>query len=280
MSQENTRADIKKVKAVKYQSNASVIDFYSVLNNLTKTYIDKKLSFSFTNNIKNCSAEFTKNNLVQDTVQSPNKIRRQFAEEFNANLKKTDAKKSSALETKKEILINTIAKLPYNICNKDIILKKTTEILKSSEKELKKNVTNLVSELQTQHTKIFVNELSDAVKNASCDVGFKNITVKVKNSTPVILAVNETGQAIISEIRIDDNTKLINLVSETTGIQDNSCDKIMQNFDVALKNYGIEYGSIDKKRTAKQYRMQTIDNDNQKQIERTRKLNKNHKLKH
>jgi hypothetical protein len=218
--------------------------------------------------------------LTQDTIQSPNKLRKQFSDEFNANLKKTEVRKSSALEIKKDILINSIAKLPYKISDKDIIEKKTVTILYSSERELKKNVTNLVSEIQTQHTKIFVDEISEVVKNASRDIGFKNITTKITNTIPVISAVNELGQSLISEIRIDENTKVINLVSETTGIKDNSCDIIMQNFDIALKSYGIEYGSIDKKRTGKQHRIETIDSDKRKQIERTRKLNNNLKLKH
>ncbi|MBL0335661.1 MAG: hypothetical protein IPP73_10275 [Chitinophagaceae bacterium] len=192
-----------------------------------------------------------------------------------------------ALVKQKLAVTKTISELSYQVVNKTAVEEKIIQLMNADKKMFKKSVEATMNEIQAQHSQVFTNELTQIVSKASAEAGYKTVNVIIKNSVSVITSVNGLGQGIISEVRTDNKTKVLDLVSETIGMADGSCNDAMQKFGDALNKYGVKFSNLNCKWTggncwlpnAKEAEKDIKEAKGKKQLERMRKLNTNSKIK-
>ena len=103
--------------------------------------------------------------------------------------------------------------------------------------EINQEVRSTFKEIKVQHTKTFVANLTDAVRESALSVGFEHITVQEPRvGMTRIVGTNQIGQNIIAEIETD---KQVDIHTELVGYTDGSCEKIMRKFDEELSARGI-----------------------------------------
>lgn len=96
--------------------------------------------------------------------------------------------------------------------------------------------------VQQGHQQVFMKNLTLSVQNACLSTGFQQVTVSEgPDGDTRIAATNEKGQAIVSEIR-ENGDGDPSLASEVLGVFDNSCEDILERFDQALADQGVQVG--------------------------------------
>lgn len=104
-------------------------------------------------------------------------------------------------------------------------------------REINQKVRATFKEVKAQHTKSFVANLTNAVKEATLSVGFEHIRVQeTRTGMTRIVGTNQIGQNIIAEI--DTNTQ-VDIHTELIGFTDGSCEKVMRKFDEELSLRGV-----------------------------------------
>ena len=108
--------------------------------------------------------------------------------------------------------------------------------------------------VQQGHQQVFMKNLTLSVQNACLSTGFQQVTVSEgPDGDTRIAATNEKGQAIVSEIR-ENGDGDPSLASEVLGVFDNSCEDILERFDQALADQGVQVGGeVTERHTRGQY---------------------------
>ena len=93
-------------------------------------------------------------------------------------------------------------------------------------------------EIKLQHTRMFVDNVTEAVKESAIAVGFNDIVVQQPKAGLVrVVATAPDGKNLISEI---DSKKKVDIHTELVGFTDGYCKKVMESFDEALSSKGIK----------------------------------------
>lgn len=285
MSEIQTRQNIDELEAVPFRAASSVFAASDVLRSLT-SITSSVVKDLITGSVDIKTTQFNAS-ASQMNVRSPNSLRLDFSELYAANL---DALNSDCLDTlskQKAAVAKTISELSYQIVNKAAVEEKLVQLINADSKTFKKATEVAMNEIQAQHSQVFISELQHIVAQASAEAGFKTVNVAIKNSVPVITAVNDFGQGIVSEIRSDNKTKVLDLVSETIGITDGSCKDVIQQFSASLDKYGVKFSKLNRKwtggncwlPTAKEAEKGIKQSREKKLLDRRRTLNKKSKQK-
>ena len=115
----------------------------------------------------------------------------------------------------------------------ETVMNSTTAVgLKVAHEQLKQTVV-------AQQTKCIKQILTHQVQRVMEEVGFNTIQVKQISNTPVVVAKNEKGQTLRTEISMDEGK--INLTRIHSGIPESECGKLNEEINRRLKEHGIEY---------------------------------------
>ncbi len=154
-----------------------------------------------------------------------------------------------------------------------MVNQKLVNFKNSSSIDIKSNFKSLVDEIQVQHTKVFVSELSNIVAKSSSEVGYKNIVVRnLDQSKQLITALDNQGKGIVSEVNIN-SSGIVDVTSEMIGMVDGKCHEVLKKFDKNLKKYGVKFSSIDKEYTGGTCK---LTSSKMTKIELERKMKDNH----
>ena len=150
----------------------------------------------------------------------------------------------------KTAALATLQQENLRIENKKLVLQAINELMTATTLEqTKEKLSSAFAEIKNEHTKVFINTLSSAVRKANATIGFSQM--KSETVTPSlirIVATNSKGINLISEIHMDANMK-IDVLSELEGVTDGSCKKIMDAFNAELENLGIAAERKERKST-------------------------------
>lgn len=116
--------------------------------------------------------------------------------------------------------------------------------------DIKQTCTQIREMCIKEQTPIYKEAISHTVKQIMQEVGFPLITVKSIGSTPVIIAKNNQGQTLRTEIA-EDSLGKIDLVRIQSGIPESECDSLNNAINAAFKKYGLEYKHFSKTGTVK-----------------------------
>ncbi len=237
-------------------------------------------------NAKSTATKFVSS---KTTVQSPNLLRTSFQAGFPINLKDMESSGVSPLTARKAAWFSVLGKMDYKIVQPNFIKANVMAVIRAGNmKALNNEMKTVMQILEVEHTKVFVNNLAKACANASFNVGFKDIEFKKVQGKLEVIATNGIGQHLNSEIGLDAKTNNVNVNTETIGVADGSCTRIISNFNDELKKMGIKIGSENTKPTGGIPQMsysklvQQMDREQkrkQKELERLIRLNINNKQK-
>lgn len=111
----------------------------------------------------------------------------------------------------------------------------------NSEAAARKAQHYLYQELEQNHQRLFIKSLVVACKEASIKAGFTGIETKqsTSGSSVRVIASDAQGRALVTEIATQ-NSRDTQMVSELIGVRDGSCKHIMNLFDQALQEQGVQ----------------------------------------
>lgn len=244
MSHVQTRPNINALEGVPLSNSINVSNIATSVNNVVNS------GFSFLHNelINNINLKTTTLNTQVSTISSPVSLKSDFKQMYTENLREISS--TDTLVKQKASFINTISNSNYNLTSTNVIEQQIKEVINASTQEaFAKNVETVMNEIQEQHTEVFVKEIGNIVREVSSKVNFKQTQIKTINNTLTIVALNDKGQALLSEIRVEPKTKKLDIVTETVGISDDTCTKILKQFDDELKKAGVRFNSTDSKWT-------------------------------
>ncbi len=213
---------------------------------------------------------------------SLNELRRKFASFYTAELDALVLKRIPREIKQKAAVVRTVAQLGYHAEKKGVIEEKLQAVVKAPPMKVREQVESLMNEVEKQHTAIFTKQIASVVCRASIDAGFKNVEIEYHDALPQIVATDDMGRAVRSEINFDPETKVLDLVSETIGVSDGSCNRIMDKFSAALERHGLKSGASNRRWTggqcwltgSKEVDRRIGKKQRQKQLDRTRRLNR------
>ena len=160
--------------------------------------------------------------------------------DFDQHLKEAKTQDCGKVEQMKVAAIATIAKSQDNLLlsEPDVVVDKIQRIIEAGTvRGVKQEIKAAFQEIKTQHTKSFVDNVSNAVQESAASIGFKTISVQEPHIGMVrIVAVNQTGQNLIAEI---ESNEKVDIHSELVGYADGSCEKVMKAFDDEMSARGI-----------------------------------------
>ncbi|MFN8353677.1 MAG: hypothetical protein U0Y10_04505 [Spirosomataceae bacterium] len=178
------------------------------------------------------------------TVCSPNTLRAAFGSTFSPTIKKLEHHGLSTLDAKKASLISSISRMDFKVADQRMVKSGIKAVLSArDEKTLNTGIKAVMHQLEVAHTKVFTANLAKACAKASVAVGFKQVEIKQVAGKLEVIATNNIGQRLNSEISVDANTNQVNANTETIGITDGSCNAIITSFNDELKKMGIKIGS-------------------------------------
>jgi hypothetical protein len=107
--------------------------------------------------------------------------------------------------------------------------------------EVRRASEELLSAVGERHQTLFLERLTDTCIRASCKAGFASVRTPRKGDVIRVIATNQAGQALVSEISIADEGD-VSIATEAVGIRDGSCHDILDRFDAALEAEGVIAG--------------------------------------
>jgi len=225
---------------------------------------------------------------ARTSIKSPNMLRTSFKDTFLPTLTKMEAKGINPIVARKATLLNTLNKMDFKIKQSEAISSNLKAVLQANDlRTLNTEIKTVMNKLETVHTDIFAQNIATACAIASSNIGFKKVEIKAVQGKLEVIASNNLGQHILSEINVDPKTNQVNANTETIGITDGSCKSTINQFNEELKRLNIKIGNEKNTYTggvcqipyAKIIDMQDKESKKQKEIDRTRKLNNNKQLK-
>jgi hypothetical protein len=286
MSQVTTYSNLEELESVRYSAASTTYPPSNVMFDAIAAMSAATINDLITGSVDMKSSSFNAHSKQMD-LKSPNAMRFAFKEAYAKNMNFFQTANVAELTKQKSAVVKTISEMAYRIENKTAVCEKIVQVLSADKQIFKQSVESVMNEIQMQHGQVFTKEMVEIVSKASSEAGFKTLNVVIKNSIPVISAVDERGRGIVSEIRTDGKTQVVDLISEAIGMADGSCADAMQKFGDALNKYGVKYSDANRKWTggncwlpnAKEVEQAINGNNGKKQLEKTRKLNTNTKLK-
>jgi hypothetical protein len=287
MSEIVTRQNIEAIDAISLSASSQALSAATVLIDGIAKIGNAAIRELLTGSIEMKHTALNKSVAVQE-LHSPNSLRADFSVNYLSCMNSIKDENIPVLTKQKITALNTVIGMNYVVKDNAVIQEKLQQVISADSKGVNASVETLMNEIQSQHSTVFSAQLQTIVKLASAEAGFKNVSVKIKNAVPIISALNEKGQGIISEIHTDRKTKTINLVSETTDFFQGECTEAMSKFDEALKKYGVKVAQINRKWTGgncwiptkQETKAKVEQNDGKKELDRTRRLNKQNRIKH
>jgi len=191
----------------------------------------------------NAKSTETKFVSAKTTVCSPNLLRASFQAGFPLDLKNFESKGIPPLTARKAAWLSALGKMDFKIVQPNFIKANILAVIRAGNmKTLNNEMKTVMQIVEIEHTKVFVNNLAKACANASFNVGFKDIEIKKEQGKLEVIATNNIGQHLNSEISIDSKTNDVNANTETIGITDGSCTRIISVFNDELRKMGIKIG--------------------------------------
>ncbi|MDO8641700.1 MAG: hypothetical protein Q7R33_09220 [Nitrosarchaeum sp.] len=133
--------------------------------------------------------------------------------------------------------------MDFRIIDKKTITKGLIKVLNAETAQAMNSEIKLVmNQIEANHTRVFASNIAKVCAKASVQVGFKKVEIKYVNGKLEVIASNNNGQHLNSEIYLDVKTNNINASIETIGINDGTCNSIISNFNDELKKMGIKIG--------------------------------------
>lgn len=222
------------------------------------------------------------------SIKSPNTLRASFNETFTPTLTKLEAKGVNPVVARKATLLTTLKKMDFKVKEYASINSSLKAVFEAKDmKTLNTSIKTVMQKLEVSHTEVFAENIATACAIASKNIGFKEVEIKTVQGKLEVIASNNKGQRILSEISLDPKTNQVNANTETIGITDGSCTAIIQSFNEELRKMNIKIGEEKKTFTggicqmsyAKMIDQQVKESKKQKELERTRKLNNNKQIK-
>lgn len=178
-------------------------------------------------------------------------LKNNFTNKYNENKKYAKTKGLSEAEASKIALIVSTEQTPFMVKNPDSIAQQMESIdWNRPPLELNESLALMMSAIDTEHSSIFMDQLTIAVNEASVEIGFDKTRVIEQSKCKRVIAENEKGHLLVTEIS-KNNTGEVDLVTETINIQDMTCSDVMDRFDRALEKRGIVSDKPDRKNTGR-----------------------------
>lgn len=177
------------------------------------------------------------------------KIQAQLKQNFDV-INRKSAKPLSRVEQLKVLSLSTLVSTPLFVQDRQLIAKEMDNLASAAtEQQVKAVSRKLTSEIETQQNQLVIQSLQIACETASKDVGFKKIESHRQDGITRIIARDAKENVLVSEIIQDKKTKEINIVTEPIGLEDDSCNAIIDNYNKSLHKSGVVYSSRNRKFT-------------------------------
>lgn len=153
------------------------------------------------------------------------------------------------VESARLTTLMTLQAAPY-VCEPPTLQVPLQALIKAAtETEVAKASQRLMEVVQNGHQQVMAHALATACQHASVQCGFARVETQpgIDGSIRVI-ANDEAGRALITEIRIDQEREP-SMETEVVGVTDGSCVGIMDHFDRTLEEQGVRTGTPDRKWT-------------------------------
>ena len=174
-------------------------------------------------------------------IKSPVALRNQVHSEFRAAVKEL-TKVHGEAKAQQVAALQVIHNLNYRVENTAPIVASIKEIVTaSSAKSVQKAFVKTLETLEKEHTRVYVSSVANAIQKVAANVGFANMRVTYETGKIAVTAMNGNGQALLTEIHTDPKTTAVNLVVETIGIKNNSCNDILNAYDQELEAAGLKF---------------------------------------
>lgn len=205
-------------------------------------------------------------------------IQTQLKQNFDG-INRNSAKSLSRIEQLKVLTLSTLVSTPIFVQDRQLIANEIDNLAAAATEQQVKTVSRkLMDEIETQQNQLMIQSLQIACETASKHVGFKKIETHHKNGVTRIIAMDNKENVLVSEIIQDKKTKEINIVTEPIGLTDDSCNKIIDNYNKSLQESGVMYSSRNRKFTGGVCELAfTKEYQKRLQKERTQHLNRNKK---
>ena len=177
---------------------------------------------------------------MQTKVAAPATIRSSFKASYTQKVASVSTSQSE-LTVKKAAAIQTIKESAYRTAEPTVITKAVQQIAAADATTFKTVVNQSMATIQLAHAETFSKGVSTIVKQASTRVGLSNVTMRHKVGTTIIVAKNEVGQAVVTEVRMDQRNGNLSVVSETIGFRGKACDELLNKLDQALVSAGLSF---------------------------------------
>lgn len=106
--------------------------------------------------------------------------------------------------------------------------------------EIKATCTKIETICIQEQMPVFKDAITTTVKTVMAEVGFTNIVVRTIGITPVVIAKNNQGQTIRTEVTEGNNSK-IDLIRIQSAIPESECDALNKKINAAFQKYGLDY---------------------------------------
>jgi hypothetical protein len=222
------------------------------------------------------------------SIKSPNVLRESFKEIFSPTLSKLETKGVSPVVARKATLLATLKRMDLKVKENGLINSSLKTVFEANDmKTLNNGIKAVMHKLEVNHTEVFAENIATVCAIASKNIGFREVEIKSVQGKLEVIASDSQGQRLLSEICLDAKTNQVNANTETIGITDGSCTKVIQSFNEELRKMNIKIGEEKKTFTggvcqmsyAKIIDKQDRESKRQKELERTRKLNINKQIK-
>lgn len=246
MSQVRTRRNVTELSAVSFSdtvnvSMAAASAATKAISTMSNMAFRELVSGSV--DVKSTTIGATK----AVTLKSPVALRNSFAETYTLSMDEI-TENIDVVTKQKMAIVKTIAQGDYQVLSESTVDKGIQAVMKSTDSsELLVAVDTMMNTIQQEHNTVFTQSIAAVVKKASISSGFANVKVKAEGHKVSVIALNENGQSIVTDVKIDDKTQRVDLTSETIGIVDKSCDSILNKFDQELEKAGLKYKKPDVK---------------------------------
>jgi len=183
--------------------------------------------------------------LSQTAIQSANELRSTVQNIQQESIATARKKGLSEAEAHK---VAGLAMASVYVVNDSQVLHQAIQTLHSNPSA--STLQAMQTSLEVAHQELFTERLSLAVSNAALKVGFTPIqsSIKVQNGVIRLVADDQTGRLLVTEIR-SDRDHPTSLATEIIGSSDNTCNEILDAFNVALEAEGVKVGDRDRKFT-------------------------------
>lgn len=174
-------------------------------------------------------------------VKSPVALRNQVQSEFRTAVKEL-TKVHGEAKAQQVAAIQVIQNLDYRVENAAPIVARVKEIVAaSSATSVQRAFVKTLEILEKEHTRVYTTSVANVIQKVAANIGFANARVTYETGKIAVTAMNGNGQALLTEIKTDPKTTAVNLVVQTIGIEDNSCDGILNTYDQELEAAGLKF---------------------------------------